>query len=155
MIDTSCGDWNWVRIISKHLPDYTGLDIVENIVHVNNEKFSNSKTRFIHSDSVSFLELQADKSYDLILCRHTLEHLPSNYVISYLKEALRVGKYLLITSDHRYENIELPNNESYYRPINLELTPYDFMCKYLKDRIYDGPLIPVIDTAADLLLFET
>ncbi len=140
MLDTSCGDWNWMKRLAERLPDYTGLDIVEELVVRNNFTYGNSHTRFVHTDSLSFLEDQANNSFDLILCRHTLEHLPTAYNIQYLKEATRVGKLLLVTTNKTCKaNTDLAIG-SVFRPINLELEPYDFMNQYFHSHVYDGPL---------------
>jgi ubiquinone/menaquinone biosynthesis C-methylase UbiE len=65
-----------------------------------------------------------DKSFDLILCRHTLEHLPTEYNIEFLKECKRVCKYLFVTGYNKLDitNRQVPN--TIYRPINLKLSPY-------------------------------
>ena len=140
MLDTSCGDWNWMKRLTDRLPDYTGLDVVEEIVTKNNFTYGNSHTRFIHTDSLSFLKKQEDNSFDLILCRHTLEHLPTAYNIQYLKEACRVGKVLLVTTNRICKKNEDLLKNSLFRPINLELEPYDFMNQYFHSHVYDGPL---------------
>ena len=47
ILDTSCGDWNWMKYIKNELPNYLGLDIVKDIVNINNELYSNENTKFI------------------------------------------------------------------------------------------------------------
>jgi hypothetical protein len=81
MVDTSCGDWNWMKDIKDFLPDYTGIDIVGTIVEQNNKEFSSSKIKFVNTDFLTHIKSLPDKSVDLILCRHTLEHLPTQYNI--------------------------------------------------------------------------
>jgi ubiquinone/menaquinone biosynthesis C-methylase UbiE len=140
MLDTSCGDWYWMKLIQNELCDYTGIDVVKKIVENNNNNFSNGKTRFVHSDFLTYIKNLPDKSIDLIFCRHTLEHLPSGYNISFLNEAKRVCKYLLVTgyNDINKKNIELLN--STYRPINLEFDPYSsILSQYNIYKFYDGP----------------
>jgi ubiquinone/menaquinone biosynthesis C-methylase UbiE len=140
ILDTSCGDWNWMKTIKNILPDYLGLDIVKDIVNKNNELYSNDNIKFIHSDFLSYIKTQQDKSFDLILCRHTLEHLPTEYNIEFLKECKRVCKYLFVTgyNDLNNNNTQLPN--TIYRPINLKLSPYlEILNPYYNDEFYDGP----------------
>lgn len=139
-LDTSCGDWNWMKTIQSQLCDYTGIDIVENIVKDNNIKYGNQKTKFIHDDFLHYLKTLPPKSLDLILCRHTLEHLPTNYNLQFIEEAKRVSKYLLLTThDLASENKELP--DSIYRPINLKQSPYtEQLNLYFCKSIYDGSL---------------
>lgn len=141
ILDTSCGDWNWMKIIQSKLCDYTGIDIVENIVNNNNNKYGNAKTKFINDDFLHYLQSAPSKSIDLILCRHTMEHLPTKYNLEFIDQAKRVGKYLLITThDLASENQELPR--SIYRPINLKLSPYkERLNLYFEKSIYDGSSI--------------
>lgn len=141
MLDTSCGDWNWMKTIQNDLCYYTGLDIVKKIVEDNNLYFANEKTRFINIDFLSYIKSLPNKSLDLIFCRHTLEHLPSKYNIEFLNECKRVCKYLFVTgyNDLNKYNIELIN--ATYRPINLELEPYSIiLSNYYINKIYDGPI---------------
>ncbi len=140
LLDTSCGDWNWMKNIKNDIPNYLGLDIVKDIVDKNNELYSNNNIKFIHTDFLSYIKTQKDKSIDLILCRHTLEHLPTEYNIEFLKECKRVCKYLFVTG---YNNLSKTNSElpdSIYRPINLKLPPYsDILYSYYNFEFYDGP----------------
>jgi ubiquinone/menaquinone biosynthesis C-methylase UbiE len=85
-----------------------------------------------------------NNSIDLIFCRHTLEHLPTQYNIEFINECKRVTKYLLITtktiSSTTPINIDLNIDKESYRPINLELTPYvELLNEYFIKKIYDGP----------------
>lgn len=139
MIDTSCGDWNWMRHISDKLPKYTGIDIVEDIVIKNSKHFGNENVKFVNSDFISYIKNLPRKSIDLILCRHTLEHLPETYNLDFIKLAKSVCKYLMVTTHtlcNKNENLIYPNT---YRPINMQLKPYNFIDNYLIDIKYDGP----------------
>lgn len=153
IIDTSCGDWNWMKLIKHELPDYTGIDIVEKIVQINNEKYGCENIRFIHNDFLSYISNLPDQSIDLILCRHTLEHLPESYNNSFLNECIRVSKYLLVTTHELIDkNIDI-NYPNTYRPINIRLEPYSHIMKFFKERIYDGPMNNKIE-AMYILLFD-
>ena len=43
MIDTSCGEWNWQKQIKHELCDYTGIDIVKEVIDRNNTLYKNEK----------------------------------------------------------------------------------------------------------------
>ena len=145
MIDTSCGDLFWMKQILPDLPcDYTGIDIVKDIVDNNTVCYtninSNIKIEFKHSSFLEYLKGLPNNSVDLILCRHTCEHLPTEYVINFINEAIRVSKYLLLTT-HKLatENREVSLTHTPYRPVNLNLTPYaEVLDSYQIDSLYDG-----------------
>jgi len=142
MLDTSCGDWYWMKLIQSQLCDYTGIDVVNKIIEINNSKFSNNKTRFIHSDFLTYIKNLPDNSFDLIFCRHTLEHLPTEYNIAFLKECKRVCKYLLVTGYNIVNTMNTELNDKTYRPINLEDNPYlSILNSFYVKKIYDGPLL--------------
>ena len=139
MIDTSCGEWNWKKQIKHELCDYTGIDIVKEVIDRNNTLYKNEKINFIQHDMLSYIKTKPDLSVDLIMCRHTLEHLPRDYNLDFIKECRRVSKYLLITTKKFSYNKELSGDDT-YRPINLETEPYaSLLSKYHIMDIYDGP----------------
>jgi ubiquinone/menaquinone biosynthesis C-methylase UbiE len=144
MIDTSCGDWYWMKFIQSKFCDYTGIDVVPSVIENNKKKYSNEKTRFICMDIVSYLKTLPSKSVDLILCRHTCEHLPITYIKELIQECKRVTKYLLLTtkktsSDEKC-NQEIVLGETSYRPINLDLDPFlNILNQHHVGCIYDGP----------------
>lgn len=145
ILDTSCGDWFWMKnlknIFNEKMIKYTGLDIVKDICHKNNINYANNNIIFIHTDFLSYLKSLPDKSINLILCRHTCEHLKTSYILDFIKESKRVCKYLLLTT-HRNatNNCDLILTDTPYRPVNLNLNPYNiFLDKYLIDSLYDGP----------------
>ena len=145
MIDVSCGDWNWIKLIRNNLCDYTGIDIVYSIIENNTKLYANEKTRFYCSDFLTILRTIPTNSVDLILCRHTCEHLPTDYNLEFITECKRITKYLLLTT--KKVSLTEPRNSELtlggtitYRPINLDLFPYyDVLNSYLIEEIYDGP----------------
>jgi ubiquinone/menaquinone biosynthesis C-methylase UbiE len=143
MIDVSCGDWNWMKTIKDKLNcNYIGLDIVKDNIDNNNALYGSNHITFKCTDMLSYLQNLSDKSVDLIICRHTLEHLPTEYIFKCLNEFIRVSKYCLITT-HKLCNYnrEVELTITPYRPVNLELDPYsNILQKYYIDCIYDGPM---------------
>jgi len=143
MIDTSCGDWYWMKKVRSELScSYLGIDIVSDIVHENTEKYGDDTTMFLNSDILSYLKTIPDKSVDLILCRHTLEHLPTEYNIEFMNECRRVCSYLLLTTHTLSpENRDLSVTSTPYRPINLKLYPYvEVIGSNFTKSFYDGPI---------------
>lgn len=146
ILDCSCGDWNWMRTISDKLPNYTGLDVVNDAVVRNNELYSNDKIKFICSDMNTYMENQLDKSFDLIIIRHTLEHLPLDYCKQSLINAKRISKRMYITSfSEKIENIELNIDNCDYRPIYLGSDPFSEILGSPKEILYDSIESPKLD----------
>ena len=142
VLDCSCGDWNWMRLLADVLPDYTGLDIVRDIVDINNDKYGNDKTRFICSDMLNYFK-NTDKTYDLVISRHTFEHLQTEYVLETMSEIKKKTKYFLFSGEN---NLTVNNDINFdgctSRNINLALEPYQSL---LGDPIYvffDTPINP-------------
>jgi len=149
MLDTSCGDWNWMKTIKNQLCNYTGVDVVEHIINMNNDKYSSDNIKFVNGDFLTFIKNIPEKqSYDLIFCRHTLEHLTTEYNIDFLNECKRVCKYLFVTgyNEINRQNTQLP--DTVYRPINLELEPYlSILTPYYYTKIYDASYDPYASEA--------
>ena len=55
MLDMPCGDFSWMQDLIKLNNNivYTGYDIVDEIVQINNKKYSSSNTKFIQRDIVN------------------------------------------------------------------------------------------------------
>lgn len=140
ILDCSCGDWNWMKTISNNFYDYTGLDIVKDIVEVNNLSFGNDRIRFIHDDMFNYLS-NTKEHYDLIISRHTFEHLPTEYVLKTMSEIKNKSNYFLFSGQNNLvENIDINFDGCSSRNINLSLEPYHSI---LGDPIYvffDSPI---------------
>jgi hypothetical protein len=113
-----------MKEIRESLPHYIGNDIVEDIVMVNTQRYGNDRIQFQCNDMLSSLKELRDSSIDLILCRHTLEHLPTDYSIEVVREIRRVSKWALITSNTHSGNSSINPNGSNARVINLEEDSY-------------------------------
>jgi 2-polyprenyl-3-methyl-5-hydroxy-6-metoxy-1,4-benzoquinol methylase len=140
--DCSCGDWHWMKEIKDELPNYIGNDIVDRLVEINNETYGSDTIRFQCGDMLEELRKLETMSIDLILCRHTLEHLPSDYAIDVVKEIHRVSKHSLITSNLN-GNSEIDANGQNSRPIDLEKNEYFAILGKPIQRYYDTNGTPV------------
>jgi hypothetical protein len=142
MIDTSCGDLYWMKHVFPKLNcTYLGIDIVKQHIDANISQFNSQHTQFHHGDFVEYLKTLPNKSVDLILCRHTCEHLPDEHIMQFLNEAQRTTKYLLVTTHkNATHNTNVIITDTPYRPINLNITPYsEYIGHYQIDSLYDGP----------------
>jgi hypothetical protein len=120
MLDIPCGDFNWLKNADLGSIDYTGADIVDEIVARNRESFER--------DNVSFqrLNLLSDQlpKVDLILCRDCLVHFSFADISTALENIRRSGAtYLLTTSfPKRTKNRDIVTGQ--WRPLNLEVEPF-------------------------------
>ena len=76
MLDVPCGDFVWMsRFLStRDDVDYTGMDIVKELIDRHQNAYVNKNWKFIHGDIV---ESDLTEKYDIILCRMLLQHLHS------------------------------------------------------------------------------
>lgn len=127
IFDCSCGDWNWMQHISHNFEYYIGNDASESAVKINSEKFENEKIKFVCNDAVSQMKTYTDKKFDLVVCRHTLEHLPTEYNFLLLKEMKRIAKFAIITSGNYNigeQNKDINMDGHHARTVNLHIEPY-------------------------------
>lgn len=127
MFDCSCGDWNWMKHVNLENVNYIGNDIVTEIIENNNKNYSSKNITFINGDCVTSLKKLEDKSIDLILCRHTLEHLQLDYCIDVCKEIKRVAKYAFITSNNaQSDTVNSPFTTDGFSSRQIDLQKYPF-----------------------------
>jgi ubiquinone/menaquinone biosynthesis C-methylase UbiE len=151
--DCSCGDWNWMKEIRESLPNYIGNDIVSELIDINVKKFGSNNIKFQSGDMLAELKKLESASIDLVICRHTLEHLPTNYTISVVKEIRRVSKMALITSNSDVKNLLIIPTGVNARAINLEMDEYFKILGYPKSKHYDSNG-EQCDSSANLNLYE-
>lgn len=130
--DAPCGDFHWFKsvIINPDI-EYTGGEIVEEIVEMNRSLYTNSNRKFILFDIVNN-ELPI---VDMWLCRDTLFHFSNSDITKVLFNLKKSKiKYFLSTT---YPDIDLNRDITTgdYRPINLIRPPFNLPppLKYIED----------------------
>jgi len=121
MLDIPCGDFHWMQ----HVPldaDYTGADIVPEIVAENQKHHGGERRRFVVLDATR----DALPRVDLILCRDLLIHLGNRDTWSALRNFEGSGSRFLLTSHFaaRADNVEIVSGD--FRPVNLCQPPFNF-----------------------------
>lgn len=140
IFDCSCGDWNWMKHVNLENVNYIGNDIVAELIEVNNKNYSSNNIKFINSDCVTSLKNLEDKSIDLVICRHTLEHLELDYCVEVCGQIKRVSKYALITSNNEKSqsvNSHLAADGFSSRQIDLQKQPFVDILGTPTERFYD------------------
>ncbi len=120
MLDVGCGDFNWFRTLNLGSIEYTGLDVVAELIEDNRRKFGGPGRRFLSLEIAAEIPPQAD----LAFCRDCLVHLPNAQILAALGNLRASGtRYLLATTfPDREENVDIPLGA--WRPIHLALPPF-------------------------------
>jgi len=119
MLDIPCGDFSWMRTLDLSL-DYSGADVVEDIVVGNRSSFGGEKRRFTKLD----ITTDPLPRVDLIFCRDCLFHFSFDDVFRALSNMSESGSELaLITTNTAVEkNRNIVTGE--WRPLNLQRLPF-------------------------------
>jgi len=122
ILDIPCGDFFWLKEVNLDFLNYTGGDIVEDIITQNNLEYSKKNRRFVKLDLIN------DKlpKTDLILCRDVFPHFSFANIMESIKNIKKSGsKYLLTTSlISKKKNQDIITGD--WRPLNLLAPPFNF-----------------------------
>lgn len=125
-LDAPCGDFNWMKDVSLDVERYIGVDIVEDLIKANEQRYGDARRHFVCLDLIRDELPQSE----MILCRDCLVHLKFDQALDALRNFRRTGaKYLLTTTfGARRVNEEGSDkdNEFFWRPLNLQLPPFNF-----------------------------
>ena len=121
LLDIPCGDFYWMRLLDLDV-DYTGADIVNELVEHNQQQYGNERRRFVRLDLVKDTLPQAD----LVLCRDCLVHLAYADIFKALANLKASGsKYFLTTTyTDMARNHDTPTGS--HRALGLHLPPFNF-----------------------------
>jgi SAM-dependent methyltransferase len=119
ILDLGCGDNNWMRLVNLNGIEYTGADVVENLIKSNKEKYPDSN--FVTLDATS----DPLPNVDLILCRDVLGHLSNENVHKVLNNIYSSGsKYFLSTTLTGWDFNKTSAKDGGWRCINLLIKPF-------------------------------
>jgi len=126
ILDIPCGDQNWLKRIDISFLNYTGADIVSEIVKVNNSLFLSSKKKYICIDITQVIPPHSE----LVLCRDLLVHLNTREIRRALRNIKASGAIYLLTTtftnNRDYKNLPFFTRGVGWRPINFQLDPFNF-----------------------------
>jgi Methyltransferase domain len=134
LLDIPCGDFNWMRLTELTGIEYTGADIVPQLVEKNAALYGQPGRRFIHLNMCRDPLPRAD----LILCREGWVHLSFSDIAMCLRQMKQSqSTYLLTTTFTAHSrNREIATGD--WRPLNLSLAPFCFPAPLCT--LPDGPL---------------
>lgn len=145
IFDTSCGDWFWMKNIKEHFEHYIGNDICKELIIENKKKYESDNIKFSNNDMLSQMQLYNNLEFDLIICRHTFEHLPTEYNLRCISEMKRISKFALITSANLDYSLNKESELNFsaqfippYNSVNLDLSPYKEILLDPIEKIWDS-----------------
>jgi SAM-dependent methyltransferase len=119
ILDLGCGDLWWLRTVNLEA-DYTGADIVEDLVATNQREYGSSSRRFVCLDAVE----DQLPTVDLIMSRSVLVHLSNRGVKRALANIKASRSKYLLTSTFDGHPINKDIVTGMWRPLNLEAPPF-------------------------------
>jgi hypothetical protein len=121
LLDIPCGDFYWMRLLDLDV-DYTGADIVNELVEANQQQYGNEQRRFMRLDLVQ----DALPAADLVLCRDCLVHLCYDDIFKGLANLKNSGSTYLLTTTYTdmERNHDTPTGS--HRALGLHLPPFNF-----------------------------
>ncbi|MFQ5355799.1 MAG: class I SAM-dependent methyltransferase [Mariprofundaceae bacterium] len=122
-LDAPCGDWYWMKEVDLGVDRYIGIDIVEDLIERNREKFETDSRTF---QCLNMVEDQLPE-VDLVFCRDCLVHLTFSDALKVISNFRRSkSRYILTTTfTDRERNIDL-RGKDVWRTLNMCLPPFNF-----------------------------
>jgi len=120
VLDIPCGDFNWMKLVEWDV-DYTGADIVKDMIHQNQVLYGNDRRRFLTLD----VTRDPLPRVDLVICRDCLVHFSYDDIFETFNNLRNSGStYLLTTTLNKRENNKnIVTGE--WRPLNLQKPPFN------------------------------
>jgi hypothetical protein len=128
LLDAPCGDFHWFSRADILVEKYIGIDIVDDLITLNRQKYANPQRDFLCMNIVTDTLPQAD----LILSRDCLVHLSNAQALAVIRNFKRSGATFMLTTTFidRSENRDLAGKQT-WRPLNLMLPPFN-LCAPLR-----------------------
>ncbi len=119
VLDIPCGDFNWMKLVEWEV-DYTGADIVKDMIQQNQVLYGNDRRRFLTLD----ITRDPLPRVDLVICRDCLVHFSYDDIFETFNNLRSSGStYLLTTTLNKRENNKnIVTGE--WRPLNLQKPPF-------------------------------
>jgi hypothetical protein len=139
ILDAPCGDFNWMRHVELADVDYTGGDVVPELVSKLQTEFGTNARHFIPCDILN----GPIPKVDLWICRDVLFHFRHREIIKVLKLAASSEIKYLLTTTYSYfdENVDLDRTGG-FRVINLQQPPFSLPKPLTRIDDFVVPAIP-------------
>lgn len=120
LLDIPCGDFHWMARVDLDGIDYTGADIVPDLIARNNATYARPGVRF------ETLNLATDPlpRTDLVFCRDCLVHLSFADVQAALRNVCESGAQWLLTTTFPAHARNRDIKTGQWRELNLQAAPF-------------------------------
>lgn len=106
VVDAGCGDWEFSRYVDWTGINYSGYDIVTQVIEKNKILFSSPTINFARANITTVDFPKAD----LLLCKEVLQHLPNEDILKFLQQ-IEKFKYCLITNEVDPKTLSSKNSD--------------------------------------------
>jgi len=121
-LDAGCGDLNWIKRVPLPIDHYIGIDIVEELIKQNKEKYPSDWTSFYCLD----LTVDPLPNADLVFCRDCLQHLSFNDIKLAINNFKKSGAtYLMATTYFNVRQNTFDINSGNFHVVNLMKEPFN------------------------------
>lgn len=121
-LDAPCGDCHWIAGLDWGTVEYTGIDVVAELIGSNRSRFAERRMKFILADLCADVLPRAD----LIFCRDCWVHLDYLQIKACLRNFQRSGADYLLTTTFAARTKNRDLGGAIWRPLNLEVAPFVF-----------------------------
>ena len=115
--DAGCGDWQFSQMIDWAGIEYTGVDVVPDVIEKNEKQFAASSIHFRCQDLLT----EELPPADLLILKDVLQHLPFTAISRILSFSPQY-RFILVTNDAATANDDTVIGG--YRALDLRLSPF-------------------------------
>lgn len=119
-LDLPCGDYHWMARTDLCVAQYTGGDIVPDLIADNRERYAKEGVCF---EVIDLIEGPIPK-HDLVFVRDCLVHLSSAHVIAALRNIKASGATWLLTTTYPGTGTNEEISTGQWRTVDLERPPF-------------------------------
>lgn len=122
LLDAPCGDFNWMRETDLSAVQYTGADVVHDLISRNQRLYGGNGRKFVKLD----LTRDSLPTADVILCRDCFIHFSFRDIRATLMNFKQSNSKFLIATTHKLveEHRDIVTGQG--RNVNLLLPPFNF-----------------------------
>jgi 2-polyprenyl-3-methyl-5-hydroxy-6-metoxy-1,4-benzoquinol methylase len=127
ILDIPCGDFNWMKHVDLSGLNYTGADIVDDLIVKNNSMYATDTKKFLKLNLISD---PLPKS-DLVITRDCLVHLSFDNIFESIKNIKNSGSTWFLTTTFPAHSANLNITTGDWMPLNLEKPPFNLPPPFL------------------------